>query len=418
MPLTDTWLRTAKGATNGKPYKKSDAGGLYIHITPDGKRYWRLAYRFGGKQKLLAIGVYPDIGLKNAREARDAAKKKLAEGMDPGEARKIAKRASAGACENSFEAVAREWYARKKKSLSSRYADQVLDRLAANVFPEIGHRPIDKIEPVAVLAMLQKIEDRGAVTMAQRIKEHCSQIFRYAVILSKAPRDPCSDLRGALMPAPPVKHHQVVRGDELGSLLRDIENYAANGGQKMTELALKLACLTLLRTTELRGGEWREIANLDATDPVWCVPDERMKMGGRDGHFVPLSRQAVAIFRDLYEITGYQKFMFPGEKPGAYMSNNTMLFALYRMGYRSKQTVHGFRRIASTVLNEVGFRSEAIEKQLAHEEKNAIRRAYNAAEYLAERREMLQWYADHLDALRDEKTGVVALPIVKRKRVA
>jgi integrase len=409
MGLTDTWLRAARGVE--KPYKKSDGGGLYILVQADGKRYWRMAYRFAGKQKTLALGSYPLISLKEARDARDAAKKKLLEGIDPSAARKAEKATIAAADENRFETIAREWHDWKKRSLTDRYAGQVLDRLEDNVFPEIGHLPIDAIEPPTILAMLQKIEERGAITMAKRVKEHCSQIFRYAIVKSKAKRDPCADLRGALRPNPPVRHHQIVRFNELPQLLRDIDNYN-HIGEELTKLALQLASLTLLRTSELRKGQWPEIGDLDAKELLWCVPDPQMKMKGRDGHLVPLSRQAVAVLRELHKLTGYGKFMFPGEKPGACMSNNTMLFALYRMGYRSRQTVHGFRRIASTILNEAGFRPDAIEKQLAHEEENKVRGAYNAAEYLAERREMLQWYADYLDAIRvgkpaPERAGAV-----------
>jgi integrase len=407
MPLADTWLRAAKGAE--KPYKKSDAGGLYILIQPDGKRYWRLAYRFGGKQKTLALGTYPLIGLKEAREARDAAKRCLLKGHDPADVRKAEK--AAAEATNSFEAVAREWHELKKASLSPRYAGQVMDRLEADAFPQIGHLRMDEIEPRQVLAMLRKIEDRGALEMAKRVKEHCSQIFRYAVVTSRCARDPGADLRGALMPSRPVKHHKKVDLKELPQLLNDIDRYH-EVGEEVTQIALQLATVTLLRTTELRKGQWRELEGLETDEPLWRIPDPRMKMKDRDGHHVPLPRQAVELFRRLQKLTNYQPLMFPGEKPGSSMSNNTMLFALYRLGYRSRQTTHGFRSIASTILNEARFDADVIEKQLAHEEGNKVRRAYNAAEYLEERREMLQWYADYLDAL---KAGGKVIPF---RRVA
>jgi integrase len=395
MPLTDAWIRAAK--PRDKVYKQADAGGLYIEVTTVGNKAWRLAYRYAGKQKTLSLGSYPLIGLAEARQERDAAKKLLLKGIDPAEAR----RTQAVEAENSFEAVARAWHQWKSKSLtSSRYKQQIMDRLEANVFPEIGARAIDQIEPPMVLAMLRKIEERGAVTMAARVREHCSEIFRYALFESKCARDPCADLRGGLLPPPPVKHHRVVRFDELPRLLRDIDAYH-DIGDDTTRIGLQLAMLTLVRTGELIKGEWTQVQGLDGERPLWVIPDPQMKMKGRDGHIVPLSRQAAARFRELREITGRGGLMFPGEKPGRHISNNTLLFALYRMGYRSRQTTHGFRRIASTLLNEAKyFRPDVIEKQLAHEEKNKSRRAYNAAEYLDERIPMLQWWADYLDAMK------------------
>lgn len=395
MPLTDAWLRAAKGAL--KPFKKSDAGGLYILVQPDGKRYWRLAYRFAGKQKTLALGVYPLIGLGAAREARDFAKRELRQGRDPSETRKSEKAAVLAASQNSFETIAREWHDLKRDALTPRYAGQVLDRLETNVFPDIGRLPIDQIEPPSLLQMLRKVEARGALEMAKRIKEHCGQIFRYAIVTGRAKRDPCADLRGALKPSPRVRHHRAIPTAELPALLRSIE---ACDGEPITRLALKLALLTLLRTTELRAGRWAEIEDLDARNALWRVPSERMKMKGRSDHLVPLSGQAVQVLRTLHELTGHREHMFPALTREGFMSNNTMLFALYRMGYHSRATTHGFRSVGSTILNEAGFNPDAIERQLAHDDGNKIRSAYNAAEYLPERREMLQWYADHLDAMK------------------
>ncbi len=395
MPLTDAWLRAAKGAH--KPYKKSDAGGLFILVKPDGKRYWRLAYRFAGKQKTLALGTYPLIGLGAAREARDAAKRELLQGRDPGEIRKSEKAAAATAHQSSFETIAREWHDLKRDSLTPRYAGQVLDRLETNVFPEIGRLPIDTIEPPCLLEMLRKVEARGALEMAKRIKEHCGQIFRYAIVTGRARRDPCADLRGALKPSRRVQHHRAIPTAELPDLLRSIEAY---DGEPVTRLALKLALVTLLRTTELRAGQWREIEGLETDTPLWRVPSERMKMKGRGDHLVPLPRQAVQVLNALHRLTGHRTHLFPALTREGFMSNNTMLFALYRMGYHSRATTHGFRSVASTVLNEAGFNPDAVERQLAHDDGNKIRSAYNAAEYLPERRKMLQWYADHLDTLR------------------
>jgi integrase len=394
MALTDAWIRAAKPAE--KVYKQSDSGGLYIEITTAGNKIWRFGYRFGGKQKTLSLGTYPLIGLAGAREARDKAKRILLEGCDPADAR----RQETGEASTTFEAIAREWHAWKAKQLSPRYARQIMDRLEADAFPVLGQQQIAKIDGPAVLAMLRRIEDRGAITMAARVKEHCSQIFCYALVAGKCSRDPTADLKRALRPAPPVKHHTVVRFDELPQLLRDIDAYD-HVGQAVTRLGLQLAMLTLVRTQELIKGDWSQIERLDSAEPIWRLPDNQMKMKGRDGHIVPLSRQAVERLRELRQISGNGDLMFPGDKFGQPISNNTLLYALYRMGYRSRQTTHGFRRIASTILNEAGFRADVIEKQLAHEEKNKVRRAYNAAEYQTERREMLQWFADYLDAMKE-----------------
>jgi integrase len=405
MALTDAWLRTAK--PRERVYKKSDGAGLYIEVTTAGNKIWRFSYRYGGKQKTLTLGYYPLIGLAAAREARDHAKRALLEGNDPAENRRSIKTEAS----NNFETLAREWHAWKAKQLTERYAKQIMDRLEADVFPQIGMRQIERVNGPMVLTMLRKIEDRGSVTMAARVKEHCSQIFRFALVGGKCSRDPTADLRGALRPPAPVKHHTVVRFDELPQLLRDIDDYH-HIGEATTRLGLQLAVLTLVRTKELIRGEWSQIEGLDTEEPIWLIPDDQMKMKGRDGHIVPLSRQAVARLRELHEISGRGELMFPGDKFGKPISNNTLLFGLYRMGYRSRQTTHGFRRIASTILNEAGFRSDVIEKQLAHEEKNKIRRAYNAAEYLGERREMLQWFADYLDAL---KVGAAIPPVPHRQ---
>jgi integrase len=393
MSLSDTSLRNAKGRE--KPYKISDGGGLFVLISPEGKRFWRLSYRFGGKQKTMALGVYPAVGLADARDARSAAKEKLAKRIDPGEARKLEKQALLRSAENSFEVIAREWHKHKKDALTARYAGQVMDRLEADVFPQIGKWQIDKIEPLQLLAMLRKIEARGALTMAKRIKEHCGQIFRFAIVTGRATRDPSADLRGALKPSPRVTHHKAIHRDELPGLLRAIEAY---DGETTTRLALKLVILTLVRTTELRAGRWSEFEGLDTDAPLWRIPAERMKMGRE--HLVPLPRQAVPVLAELRRLSGHASHLFPAPTKEGVMSNNTMLFALYRMGYHSRATIHGFRGVGSTILNEQGFTADAVERQLAHDDADEVRGAYNAAEYLPERRAMLQWFADHLDAVR------------------
>ncbi len=394
MALTDTFLRNAKGRE--RPWKQADAGGLFILVNPDGGRFWRLAYRFGGKQKTLAIGVYPQVSLAAARKARDKAKDLLREDIDPGEERKAEKLRLLRSAENSFEAVARDWWKLKASSLSPRYAGQIMDRLEADVFPQIGKRPIDKIEPPEILQMLRKIETRGALEMAKRVKEHVSQVFRFAIAdAGRARRDPTADLRGALKPSLAVKHHNKIALDELGALLRAIDDY---DGEAMTRLALQLVTLTMVRTGELRGARWAEFEDLDGDEPLWRIPPERMKMSRP--HLVPLPRQAVAIIGKLRPITGASPYLFPAPTREGVMSNNTMLYALYRLGYHSRMTVHGFRGIASTLLNEANFDRDAIERQLAHDDDDKVRGAYNAAEYLPTRRNMLQWYANRLDTLK------------------
>lgn len=256
----------------------------------------------------------------------------------------------------------------KSKRLATRYSKQIMTRFETDAFPVIGKLDISEITPPQILDMLRKIEGRSAFEMAKRVKDHCSQVFRYALVSGKCERDPTADLRGALQPPPRVNHSAVVRKDELPQLLRDIDNYDALG-EPTTRLGLQLATLTILRTSELIKSEWSQIEGLESDEPIWLIPDTQMKIKGRDGHIVPLSRQAVQHLQELRELTGHGKLMFPGDNPIKPISNNTLLYVLYRMGYRKRQTTHGFRRIASTILNEVGFRPDVVEKQLAHEEK-------------------------------------------------
>lgn len=396
MPLTDIFLRNVKGRE--KPWKQADGGGLFILVKPDGKRYWRFSYRFAGKQKTLAIGVYPGVSLADARAERDRAKDHLRQGIDPGDARKREKMEILQAEELSFETVAREWHENKKHALTPRYAGQVMGRLEADVFPQIGKCRITEIEPPELLMMLRKIEARGALEMAKRVKEHCGQIFRYAIATGRATRDPSADLRGALKPSPKVQHHKTIPRDELPNFLRKLDHY---DGEETTALGIKLMMLTLVRTTELRAAQWREFEALETDAPLWRIPAERMKKSRP--HLVPLSRQAVAVIEELRSLAGKSAHLFPAPTREGYMSNNTMLYALYRLGYHSRATTHGFRGLASTILNEQGFSSDAIERQLAHDDDDKVRAAYNAAQYLPERRAMLQWYADYLDAIKAGK---------------
>ena len=397
MPLTDTAVRNAKRGE--RPKKISDGGGLHLLVNPDGARYWRMAYRYKGRQKTLALGVYPIVSLADARIGRDAAKKLLARDVDPSLARKEQRRAARLSGENTFEIVAREWCENQKNGWTPRYHRHVVTRLEADVFPEIGSRPIAEIEPPELLTILRKVEKRGALEIAKRLRQTVGQIFRYGIITERAKRDPSADLKGALRASGRQAHHKAIPREELPIFLRALSAY---DGEARTRLGLRLALLTFVRTSELRAARWEEV-NLEAA--VWRIPVERMKM--RAPHIVPLSRQAVDAFTELRSIAGRSDFVFPSPSAEGYMSNNTMLFAMYRMGFHGRATVHGFRAVASTLLNEMGFHSDWIERQLAHDERNKVRAAYNHAQYLPERRRMMQQWADYLDDMADGQKIVV-----------
>jgi integrase len=393
MSLADAKARNAKPKT--KPYKIADGEGLFLSVVPSGSKYWRLRYYFAGKEKLLALGVYPDVSLADARERRAQARRVLAAGNDPGKAKKEAKRLVTLKSANSFEVVAREWLNKRKHEWAPITVEVKLDRIERHILPKLGNRPIADITPPEVLAMLRVVEDRGTLDTAQRVMQICGQIFMYAIATGRAERNPVPDLRGAIK-TPVVKHHSYLKENELPSYL---EKLAAYDGDPQTKLALRLLLLTFVRTTELRAAQWEEI-NWDKAE--WRIPAERMKM--KKLHIVPLATQSIAVLRELEKHSGNRQHLFPNQhKPATFMSENTMLFALYRMGYHSKATGHGFRSTASTILNEHGFRPDVIERQLAHSERNAVRAAYNHAQYLPERRQMMQWWADYLDEIAAKK---------------
>jgi integrase len=403
MPLTDVKCRNAKGKL--KPYKLSDSGGLHLLVTADGAKYWRLAYRWHSKQRTLALGVYPAVGLVEARAARDEAKRGLAANIDPSTAKRERKRAAKIAADNTFEAVALEWHENWKDARTPYYAGQILRRMRADIFPIIGRRPIADLEPAELLDMLRKVEKRGVNETARRLKQLVGQVFRFAIVTGRAKRDPSADLKGALRATGEPKHHRTMPLRELPTFLKKLETY---DGEQKTRLALKLMTLTFLRTTELRAGKWSELDDLDGNAAQWRIPGERMKM--RLEHLVPLSRQAVAVLRELRTLSGNSPHIFPSPGKEGYMSSNTMLYALYRMGYHGRATTHGFRGVASTILNESNlFNRDWIERQLAHVERNEVRRAYNAAEWMPDRRRMMQWWADHLTAVALEGTNIVPL---------
>jgi integrase len=391
MALSDASIRNAKAGP--KPVKLSDGGGLFLLLNPNGSRLWRLKYRFAGKEKLMAFGAYPDISLKDARESRDDARRQLAAGHDPGEARKASKAAATARAGNSFEVITREWFELTKAKWESEYANLVLRRLDSDIFPQLGDRPVAGITSLELLTVLRRIEQRGANDLTRRALQKCGQVFRYAVVTGRAPRDPTTDLRDALKPVQKQHYASIQDPKAVGELMRAMRDYL---GAFETKCALLLGILTFVRPGELRKAEWSEF---DREQAEWRIPASRMKM--KEQHIVPLSTQALAVLNDLHVATGHGRYLFPSIRTSARpMSENTVNAALRRLGYtREEMTGHGFRSTASTLLNELGWRSDAIERQLSHSERDEVRGAYNFAEYLPVRRTMMQAWADHLDTL-------------------
>ncbi len=391
MPLTDTAIRNAKPAE--KPYKLFDERGLYLEVTPTGGKWWRLKYRFSGKEKRLSLGVYPDVSLKDARARRDEARKLLANGIDPSENRKVQKAVKQDRASNSFEVVAREWFAKHTPNWADHHSDRIIRRLERDIFPWIGGKPIADVTAPELLAVVRRIENRGALETAHRALGNCGQVFRYAVATGRAERDPSGDLRGAL---PPVKGEHFAATTEpkrVAEILRAMDGYE---GTLTVRCALRLAPLVFVRPGELRKAEWSDI-DLDAAEWRYTVTKTNTP------HIVPLARQAVAILRELHPLTGRGRFVFPGarsvERP---MSDNAILAAMRRMGIgKDEMSGHGFRAVARTILDEVlGVRPDYIEHQLAHAVRDPNGRAYNRTAHLPERRKLMQQWADYLDKLK------------------
>lgn len=405
MALTATSIKNARAVD--KPLKLFDGGGLYLLVNPNGSRWWRFKYRYLGKEKLLSFGTYPDISLKDARDRRDEARKQLAADIDPGEHRKAMKTTLAVRSENSFEIVAREWFAKYSPNWAAGHSDKIIRRLERDIFPWLGGRPIAEITASDLLATLRRIESRGAIETAHRAQQNCSQVFRYAVATGRAERDSTADLRGALTPVKERHHASITDPKRVGELMRAIDGYR---GSFITKCALRLAPLVFVRPGELRKAEWVEF-DLDGAE--WRIPAARMK--AREQHIVPLAQQAVAILQELQGLTGDKQHVFPGVRTnGRAMSENTVNAALRRLGYaKDEMTGHGFRSMASTLLNEQGWHRDAIERQLAHAERNNVRAAYNFAEHLPERRKMMLAWADYLDSL---KAGAKVLPLKRAAR--
>jgi len=393
MPLTTVTANQAK--PKDKPYKLSDEKGLYLNVMPNGGKYWRLKYRFGGKEKVLALGVHPETGLKEAREKRDEARKLIGNGVDPNDVKRAQKAAQGQATENSFQTVAMEWFAKMMATKSENHRSRTIRSMEKDLFPIIGSRPINSISPPDLLMALRKIESRGAIESAHRIKQVAGQVFRYAVATGRAERDPSHDLKGAL--ASPKKTHfaAITDGKKVGKLMAAIDQYI---GTPTVKAALQLSPLLFCRPGELRHMEWAEI---NWEKEQWELPAEKMKM--KQPHIVPLSKQALEILREIQRLNGTRRFVFPSARGASRpLSENGVRTALRTMGYdNDTMTPHGFRAMARTILDEVlGFRPDYIEHQLAHAVKDPNGRAYNRTAHLEQRREMMQSWADHLDRLK------------------
>ena len=395
MPLTDTAIRNAKHQI--KQYKLTDEKGMYLLVNKAGK-YFRLDYRFAGKRKTLALGVYPDVKLVEAREKRDDARKMIANGVDPGQTRKVQKSIQIEQTENSFEAIAREWHGKYSSNWADSHAKKILRRFELYIFPWLGSRPIAEITPPELLAVLRRIESQGILETAHRAQQNCGQVFRYAIATGRAERDPSADLRGALTPAKHARMATITEPKKIGELLCAIDGYE---GTPVAKCALKLAPLVFVRPGELKHAEWAEI-DLDKAE--WRIPAEKMKM--KDPHIVPLSSQAVEVLCEILPITGKGQYVFPSVRTNSRpMSENTVLAALRRMGFtKEEMSGHGFRAMASTVLHEQGWPSDIIERQLAHAERNSIKAAYNHAQHLPERRKMMQSWADYLEKIKGDRS--------------
>jgi integrase len=394
MPLSDVAIRKIK--PTDRVQRVFDEKGMYLEVSPAGGKWWRLKYRFLGKEKRISLGTYPDTTLAAAREKRDAARRQLAAGIDPGEHRKETRQATVERASNSFEVIAREWVSKRSKVWGESHRTKTIAWLEKDLFPWIGGRPIGEITSKELLTTLKRVESRGAIDKAHRLLQHCGQVFRYAVAAGVAERNPAADLRDALATAQTVHRAAITEPKAIGGLLRAIEAYE---GGLVVRSALKLAPLVFVRPGELRTAEWTEI---DLEKAEWNLPASKMKM--REPHLVPLSTQAVAVLQEIRALTGRGRYVFPSSRsPRRPMSDNAVLSALRIMGYpKDVMSGHGFRAMARTVLDEVlGYRTDYIEQQLAHAVKDPTGRAYNRTKHLTERRQMMQGWADYLEGLRD-----------------
>lgn len=401
MPLTDTAIRNA--SPGEKPVRLFDERGLYLEISPTGRKWWRLKYRFEGKEKRLSLGVYPDVKLKDARDRRDEARRLLADGVDPSSHRKAKKSARADRAANSFEVVAREWFAKNSPTWAPSHASKIIQRLEKDIFPWIGGRPIAEITAPELLTVLRRIELRGALDTVHRAHQNCGQVFRYGVATGRCERDPSGDLRGALAPAKHKNFAAITEPAAVGELLRAIDGFK---GTLVVQAALKLAPLFFVRPGELRKAQWSEF-DLEKGEWRYFVTKTKSE------HLVPLATQAVAILRELQALTGTRQYVFPGRDPKKPMSEAAINAALRRLGYDTKTEItgHGFRAMARTILHqELDIKPEVIEHQLAHRVPDALGTAYNRTKFIKERQSMMQQWADYLDKV---KTGAEVITLHK-----
>ena len=389
--LTDAKIRQAK--PRPKPYKLTDGKGLFLLVNPNGARYWRMKYRIAGKEKLFAPGVYPEVSLAEAREKAEKARRLIRDGGDPVAERRRAKTKAAAATE-TFQGIAEEWIETRSGEWGPTYKEAIRSALSANLYPQIGGHPIRTITVPIMREALLVIERRGALSALQKVRMWASQVFRFAMATGRADTDPASPLRGTFKAHKPKNFPAVTKATEFGELLAKVASY---DGSPVTRIAMQMLAHTFVRTAELREARWSEI---DIATATWNIPAERMKMG--EAHVVPLSKQVLALVAELRLLTGTSPLLFPNERQRAKpMSENTVLYALYRLGYHSRATGHGFRSSASTLLNEMGYDADVIERQLAHRERNKVRAAYHRAEYLEDRHAMMQTWSDHIEELCD-----------------
>lgn len=385
MKLTNTMIIAAQ--PTDRPFKLSDGAGMYLQVMPNGGKYWRFKYRYAGREKILALGTYPDISLKDARLKLAEARTQLANNIDPGVAKKELKREIIQNSENTFSHACGEWYFKASPAWRNKTRKRVLMQLSSSFFLEIGHRPVTEITAPELLAALRPVEKKS-IQKAHRLLQICSQIFRYAIATGRMESDITLNLKGALAKIP-TTHYASLTEKELPPFLKALDNYC----DVKAKLALELLILTFVRSTELRGAKWEEI---DWYKLEWRIPATRMK--AKSLHIVPLSTQAIKVLREIHAYTGNREYIFPGSRnQDRHISENILLNVIYDLSYQDRTTVHGFRSTASTILNENGFPADVIERQLAHTERNKVRASYNHAQYLAERRTMMQWWGDFVD---------------------
>lgn len=389
MALTDAKIRNAKAAD--RPFKLTDTHGLYLEVRPNGSKLWRYRYRIDGRENLFAVGDYKDMSLSEARDERKKARELVKQGIHPARQRKADRARQSAENANTFKAVAEEWIEKRRTRWTPTYRKQIENTLKSDVYPAIGAHPIRSVTAAQLLEILEKMEKRGAETAAIMVRQWISAIYRHAVSTLRADADPAAALKGAVR-RPKVRHHPPLPRDEIPNFIKALDT---DGGFAATKIALRLLLLTFTRTAELRGAKWSEI---DFENAQWRIPAERMKK--REPHIVPLSTQALEELEELKRISGSSTWLFPNHRrPKTCMTATTLNRALERMGYGGRFSAHGFRSTASTILNELGYRAEVIERQLAHKERNKVRASYNQAEYLDERRQLMQQWADYLDSM-------------------